>query len=49
VIDLSLADSAGLSNPGGFAIVEKFAYSSEAMMSYMRALTAGGVLSVTLW
>jgi spermidine synthase len=49
VIDLSLADSAGLSNPGGFAIVEKFAYSREAMMSYMRALNPGGVLSVTLW
>ena len=26
VIDLSLADSAGLSNPGGFAIAEKYAY-----------------------
>ena len=31
VIDLSLADSAGLSNPGGFAIVEKYAYTREAM------------------
>ena len=49
VIDLSLADSAGLSNPGGFAIVEKFAYTREAMPSYMRALKDGGVLSVTLW
>ena len=49
VIDLSLADSAGLSNPGGFAIVEKFAYTREAMTSYMRALKPGGVLSVTLW
>jgi predicted membrane-bound spermidine synthase len=49
VIDLSLADSAGLSNPGGFAIVEKFAYTREAMLSYMRALKDGGVLSVTLW
>jgi spermidine synthase len=49
VIDLSLADSAGLSNPGGFAIVEKFAYSREAMTSYMRALNKDGVLSVTLW
>lgn len=49
VIDLSLADSAGLSSPGGFAIVEKFAYTSEAMLSYMRALKPGGVLSVTLW
>jgi hypothetical protein len=49
VIDLSLADSAGLSSPGGFAIVEKFAYAREAMASYMRALKDGGVLSLTLW
>ena len=49
VIDLSLADSVGLSNPGGFAIVEKFAYTQEAMETYMRALNDGGVLSVTLW
>jgi spermidine synthase len=49
VIDLSLADSAGLSSPGGFAIVEKFSYSRQAMTSYMRALNDGGVLSVTLW
>jgi spermidine synthase len=49
IIDLSLADSAGLSSPGGFAIVEKFAYTREAMASYMRALRDGGVLSVTLW
>ncbi len=49
VIDLSLADSAGLSNPGGFAIVEKYAYTREAMAAYMRALSDGGVLSVTLW
>ena len=49
VIDLSLADSAGLSNPGGFAIVEKYAYTREAMLRYMRALADGGILSVTLW
>jgi len=49
VIDLSLADSAGLSNPGGFAIVEKYGYTVEAMRTYMRALKEGGILSVTLW
>ena len=49
VIDLSLADSVGLSNPGGFAIVEKFTYTKEAMETYMRSLAPGGVLSVTLW
>jgi spermidine synthase len=49
VIDLSLADSVGLSNPGGFAITEKFSYTKEAMQTYMRALAPEGVLSVTLW
>ncbi len=49
VIDLSLADSAGLSAPGGFPIVEKFAYTREAFESYMRALAPAGVLSVTMW
>lgn len=49
VIDLSLADSTGLSNPGGFSIVEKYAYTREAMQTYMRALKPGGVLAVTLW
>lgn len=49
VIDLSLADSAGLSNPGGFAIVEKYAYTREAILGYMLALKHGGILSVTLW
>ena len=49
VVDLSLADSAGLSNPGGFAITEKYNYTSEAMQTYMRALQDGGILAVTLW
>ncbi|MBL8673282.1 MAG: hypothetical protein JNL07_00215, partial [Rhodospirillales bacterium] len=49
VIDLALADSAGLSAPGGFSIVEKFGYTREAMRGYMRALKPGGVLAVTLW
>ncbi len=49
VIDLSLADSTGLSNPGGFAVVEKFAYTQEAMETYMRALSPDGVLAVTIW
>ena len=49
VIDLSLANSVGLSNPGGFAIVEKYSYTREAILSYMRALADGGVLAITLW
>ena len=49
IIDLSLADSVGLSSPGGFAISERYAYTREAMGTYMRALDDGGVLSVTVW
>jgi len=49
VVDLSLADSVGLSNPGGFAITEKYAYTKDAMLDYMRALADGGILSVTAW
>ncbi len=49
IVDLSLADSAGLSSPGGFAIIEKYSYTREAMANYMRALKPNGVLSVTLW
>ena len=49
VVDLSLANSAGLSSPGGFAVVERFAYTEEAMIAYMRALKPGGVLAVTVW
>jgi hypothetical protein len=49
VIDLSLADSVGLSNPGGFAISEKYAYTQQALQSYIHGLAEGGVLSVTLW
>jgi SAM-dependent methyltransferase len=49
IVDLSLADSAGLSSPGGFAIIEKYAYTRQAMAHYMQALKPDGVLSVTLW
>src|SRR6202011_3294587 len=49
LVDLSLADSVGLSSPGGFAIVEKYPYTEEALATYMRALKPGGILSATLW
>ena len=49
VVDLSLTDSTGLSNPGGFPVVEKYDYTEKAMETYMRALKPGGVLAVTVW
>ncbi|MBF0427704.1 MAG: hypothetical protein HQL94_02165, partial [Magnetococcales bacterium] len=49
VIDFSLADSSGLSSPGGFAVTEKFLYTQESLFAYMNALESGGVLAVTMW
>lgn len=49
IIDLSLADSTGLSNPGGFSIVEKYNYTRETLQDYMQALAPSGVLAITLW
>jgi len=49
IVDLSLADSTGLSSAGGFAIVEKYGYTREAFAAYMRALKPGGIVSVTVW
>ncbi|MBF0190967.1 MAG: hypothetical protein HQL99_07410 [Magnetococcales bacterium] len=49
VIDLSLADSTGLSSPGGFSVTEKYLYTRETMTAYMNALLPGGVLAVTVW
>ncbi len=49
VIDFSLADSTGLASPGGISIFEQYAYTSEAMQAYMRALAPGGLLAVTVW
>jgi hypothetical protein len=49
VVDLSLGDGTGLSSPGGFAISEKYAFTREAMATYMGALNDDGILSVTIW
>ncbi|MBF0584003.1 MAG: hypothetical protein HQL80_07180 [Magnetococcales bacterium] len=49
VIDLSLADSSGLSSPGGFAITEKYLYTQETMAAYVNALEPDGILAVTVW
>ncbi|MGE5146740.1 MAG: hypothetical protein ACM3N5_08320 [Candidatus Eiseniibacteriota bacterium] len=49
IVDLSLADSTGLSSAGGFSIYEKYGYTKEAMLAYMAALRDNGVLSVTVW
>lgn len=49
IVDLSLADSTGLSMPGGSPIVEKYAYTRETFLACMDALRQGGILAVTVW
>ena len=49
IIDLSFADSTGLSQSGGFSVVEKYAYTRETMGDYMAALNKNGILSITTW
>ncbi len=49
IIDLSLADSTGLSMPGGSSIHEKYTYTQETYLACMRALRKDGIFSITVW
>jgi spermidine synthase len=49
LIELSLIDSIGLSDSGGYPVHEDFKYTVEAFKDYFGALAGGGILSVTVW
>jgi spermidine synthase len=49
LVELSLVDSIGLSDSGGYAVHEDFKYTVEAFKEYFSSLREGGVLSVTVW
>ncbi len=49
LIEISLVDSIGLSDSGGYAIHEDFKYTVEAFKEYFASLKPDGVLSVTVW
>ncbi len=49
IIDLSLADSTGLSMPAGASIHEQYGYTVETFRACIGALRPGGILSVTVW
>jgi spermidine synthase len=49
LIELSLVDSVGLSDSGGYPVHEDFKYTVEAFKEYFGALKDGGILSVTVW
>jgi len=49
LIELSLVDSVGLTDSGGYTVHEDFKYTVEAFKDYFSGLKEGGILSVTVW
>jgi spermidine synthase len=49
IAELSLIDSVGLSQTGGYPVVENFTYTTEGFADYMKCLKDSGILSVTVW
>jgi len=49
LIELSLVDSVGLTDSGGYTVHEDFKYTVEAFKEYFSGLKDGGVLSLTVW
>jgi spermidine synthase len=49
LVEISLVDSIGLSDSGGYAVHEDFKFTVEAFKDYFSSLKEGGVLSVTVW
>jgi hypothetical protein len=49
LVEISLIDSVGLSQAGGYAVDENYVYTVEAVADYMQSLKPEGVLSITVW
>ena len=49
LVEISLIDSVGLSQAGGYPVDENYTYTVEAISDYMKTLDAGGILSITVW
>jgi hypothetical protein len=49
LIEISLVDSIGLSDSGGYAVHEDYKYTVEAITEYLQSLKDEGVLSITVW
>ena len=49
LVEISLIDSVGLSQAGGYPIDENYTYTVEAFEDYMDSLSEGGILSLTVW
>ncbi len=49
LVEISLIDSVGLSQAGGYSVDPNYTYTVEAIEDYMKSLAPGGVLSITVW
>lgn len=49
IVEISLIDSIGLSDSGGYGIRENFTYTKEAIRDYLGGLKPDGMLSITVW
>ncbi|HUX50191.1 MAG TPA: hypothetical protein VMW73_05300 [Spirochaetia bacterium] len=49
LVEIGLIDSVGLSQTGGYPLVENYTYTAEGIDSYMRSLKPNGILSITVW
>ncbi|MBN1698047.1 MAG: hypothetical protein JW881_11075 [Spirochaetales bacterium] len=49
IVEISLIDSVGLSQTGGYSVDENYTYTVEAFEDYMSCLDDNGILSVTVW
>jgi SAM-dependent methyltransferase len=49
LVEISLVDSIGLSDSGGYAVHEDYKYTVEAITEYLKSLKDEGVLSITVW
>jgi spermidine synthase len=49
LVEISLIDSIGLSDSGGYPVQENYTYTAEAISEYMGSLSDDGMLSITVW
>ena len=49
LVEVSLIDSTGLSQPAGYAVDESYVYTVEGIRDYLHCLDDDGILSLTVW
>ncbi len=49
LVEIGLIDSIGLSQAGGYSVEENYTYTTEAIREYLKCLSPGGFLSITVW